>query len=115
MTCWREEQQVRSISAALLVTLLVCPSGQPEAQSRNMSVTLIEGDTMYTLMEPGDIPAVFDPELASLQTDAGDFDPDEPLLVISVGKDVRAYSTWHLDHHEVVNDRIGDTPIAVTW
>ena len=106
---------MRSVSAALLVTLLVCPSGQTEAQSRDMSVTLIEGDTMYTLMEPGDIPAIFDPELSPLQADAGDFDPDEPLLVVSVGQDVRAYSTWHLDHREVVNDRIGDTPLAVTW
>ena len=27
----------------------------------------------------------------------------------------RAYSAWHLDHHEIVNDRIGKTAIAVTW
>lgn len=106
---------MRTIGAALLVTLLVSPYGQVEAQPRNMTVSIIEGDTMYTLMEPGDIPAIFDPELSPLQAEAGDFDPDEPLLVISVGQEVRAYSTWHLDHHEVVNDRIGDTPIAVTW
>ncbi len=106
---------MKIINAALLVALLVSPMSQTEAQSRKMSKMLIEGDTMYTLMEPGDIPAIFDPELSPLQPGAGEFDPDEPLLVISVGQDVRAYSTWHLDHHEVVNDRIGDTPLAVTW
>lgn len=106
---------MRNGCAALMMALLVWPSGPTQAQSRKMTTTLIEGDTMYTLMEPGGIPAIFDPELSPLQSDAGDFDPDEPLLVISAGQDVRAYSTWHLDHHEVVNDRLGDIPIAVTW
>ena len=106
---------MRKTFASLLVILMVCHFSLAMAQSRKMSKTIIEGDTMYTLMEPGGIPAIFNPELSPLEPDAGDFDPDEPLLVISSGQDVRAYSTWHLDHHEVVNDRIGDTPLAVTW
>ena len=106
---------MRNVYPGLLLSLLTCHSGIVMAQSRRMTTTLVGGDTMYTLMEPGDIPAIFEPVFESLQPDAGAFDPDEPLLVISAGPEVRAYSTWHLDHHEVVNDRIGDTPLAVTW
>jgi hypothetical protein len=98
-----------------VLALVLMHTSMAMAQSRKTTTTLIEGDTMYTLMEPGGIPAIFDPEFADVQSDAGDFDADEPMLVIAVGDEVRAYSTWHLDHHEVVNDRIGDTPLAVTW
>ena len=40
---------------------------------------------------------------------------DEPVLGVVVGRDARAYSLWHLDRHEIVNDTIGKLPIAVTW
>jgi hypothetical protein len=29
--------------------------------------------------------------------------------------EAKAYSLWHLDAHEIVNDVIGDIPIAVAW
>ncbi|MBI2882481.1 MAG: DUF3179 domain-containing protein [Candidatus Methylomirabilis oxyfera] len=31
------------------------------------------------------------------------------------GKVAKAYSLWQLNHHEIVNDRIGTLPVAVTW
>ena len=41
---------------------------------------------------------------------------DEVIIgVLGPGGEARAYSTWHLDHHEIVNDHVGETPIAVTW
>jgi hypothetical protein len=85
------------------------------AQRREMQKTLIQGDTMYTLMEPGGIPAIFNPVLEPAAQDDSAFAPDEPLLVVEVDGEVRAYSTWHLDEHEVVNDTFGRLPLAVTW
>ena len=41
--------------------------------------------------------------------------PHEPVIGIMVDGDARAYSTWHLDAHEIVNDTISSTPLAVTW
>lgn len=39
----------------------------------------------------------------------------EPLLGIVGEHEQRAYSTWQLDRHEIVNDVLDGTPIAVTW
>jgi hypothetical protein len=41
--------------------------------------------------------------------------PDEPVMGILHGGEARAYSLWQLDTHEIVNDEIKGTPIAVTW
>ena len=34
-----------------------------------------------------------------------------------VGRDgtPKAYSAWHLDEHEIVNDLLDGEPIAATW
>ena len=40
---------------------------------------------------------------------------EEPLLVVVDGGEARAYSTWHLDNHEIVNDYINGKAITVTW
>jgi hypothetical protein len=47
---------------------------------------------------------------------AAAFMRDEELVIgVTDGKQAKAYSTWLLDNHEIVNDVIGSTPIAVTW
>jgi RNA polymerase sigma-70 factor (ECF subfamily) len=38
-----------------------------------------------------------------------------PARQRTAGKEANAYSTWLLDNHEIVNEVIGSTPIAVTW
>jgi hypothetical protein len=88
---------------------------QVQGQNREMGRTLILGDTMFTLGAPGMIPAIHRPEFTSVDSARGHFAADEPLLVVAVGDEVHAYSTWHLDHHEVVNDRLGKLPLAATW
>jgi len=40
---------------------------------------------------------------------------DEPVVGVVQNGVPKAYSTWHLDHHEIVNDNIGGKPVAVTW
>jgi hypothetical protein len=40
---------------------------------------------------------------------------DDRVIVLRVGADVRAYPTFLLDAHEVVNDRVGGLPGLVTW
>ena len=70
---------------------------------------------MYTLLEPGGIPAIFEPEFVSVSEAESNYYPDEPLLVVVRGDDARGYSTWHLDRHEIVNEQINGAAIAVTW
>ncbi len=85
------------------------------AQRPEPTMTEIQGHTLYTLLEPGDIPAIFNPEFTGVEEATQFYYPAEPLMVVSAGKEVKAYSTWHLDRHEVVNDFIGETAIAATW
>lgn len=57
------------------------------------------------------IPSVDDPEFGADY--AGD--PDDDVIVLTVDGETRAYPVRYLHYHEVVNDRVGDRPVAVTW
>ncbi len=51
-----------------------------------------------------------------VDADEADFMDDNELVVgVSDGVQSKAYSTRLLDAHEIVNDWIGSTPVAVTW
>ncbi len=86
-----------------------------QAQRKEPVKTEVHGHTMYTLLNPGEIPAVFEPEFIPVNNADRYFYPDEPLLVVKGRDTVKAYSTWHLDRHEVVNDYIDGKAITVTW
>lgn len=103
----------RTGSAALLAITFLAVQGW--AQRPEPKKTEVRGHTMYTVLKPGDIPAIFEPSFIPV-ADAGElYYDDEPLLVVVGGDEARAYSTWHLDHHEVVNDYINGVAIAATW
>ncbi|MCP4269949.1 MAG: DUF3179 domain-containing protein [Candidatus Brocadiaceae bacterium] len=59
------------------------------------------------------IPAIKNPEFV-LASDAR-LDDNEPVLGIIIDGESRAYSIYLLNHHEIVNDKIGDKAFAVTW
>ena len=85
------------------------------AQRPEPKETEIDGHTMYTLLNPGDIPAIFEPEFINISTADSFYYADEPLIVVTDGEVAKGYSTWHIDHHEVVNDYINGKAITVTW
>lgn len=47
--------------------------------------------------------------------EAGYLEAGEPVLGLVVGGEARAYPLRILDWHEIVNDRFGDLPVAVTY
>ena len=58
------------------------------------------------------IPSIDDPTFArSYFGDPG----DEVIVVEPGGAPARAYPVRVLSYHEIVNDRVGDRPVAVTW
>lgn len=77
--------------------------------------TLIKGEIMYTLLKPGDIPAIFEPVFIDIQEADKLYFLDEPIIAVIDGDSAKGYSAWHLDHHEVVNDYINGKAITVTW
>lgn len=98
---------------AILITALSIPTVM--AQRPEPQKTEIGGHTMYTVLKPGDIPAIFDPMFVSVADAESTYYDDEPMLVVTGNGIAKAYSTWHLDQHEVVNDYIDGRAITVTW
>ncbi len=74
-----------------------------------------DGEPMYTVLPPGAIPDIRSPEFVSGAAAAEQMLPHEPVLGVVIGEEARAYSAWQLDAHEIVNDTVGDSAIAVTW
>ena len=99
----------------MLAAMLALLISSAHTQRPEPKKTEVRGHTMYTLMEPGGIPAIFEPEFVSIETADSFYYDDEPLIAVSSGNVARGYSTWHLDHHEIVNDYLEGTAIAVTW
>lgn len=60
------------------------------------------------------IPSIDAPEFVAA-VDADHVADDAIVIAISYGGEHRAYPARILDHHEIVNDTIADTPIAITW
>ncbi len=72
----------------------------------------IKNEIQYVLPRDA-IPAIKNPEFVPAE-EAG-LDDNEPVVGITINGESRAYSLYLLNHHEIVNDRIGDTAFAVTW
>jgi hypothetical protein len=100
---------------SLAAVIAFAASAAPvSAQPRLPRLDKLEGDKVAKLLEPDAIPAIDDPVLvpASEATFMAD---TEPVIGLVLGGEARAYSVWHLDGHEIVNDRIKGSAIAVTW
>ncbi|WP_101296399.1 DUF3179 domain-containing protein [Halegenticoccus soli] len=57
------------------------------------------------------IPSVDDPRFEA----AYDGPADDEVVAVDLEGEARAYPVRYLHYHEIVNDRIGETAIAVTW
>jgi hypothetical protein len=74
-----------------------------------------EDDKLHVVLPRDAIPAISDPEFEPVSR-AERAMADEELVVGLVGeREQRAYSTWQLDRHEIVNDTFEGRPVAVTW
>ncbi|MCR4320992.1 MAG: DUF3179 domain-containing protein [Candidatus Brocadiaceae bacterium] len=59
------------------------------------------------------IPAIKNPEF--VPSTKAELDDRESVIGVTIHGESRAYSVYLLNHHEIVNDTIGDNAIAVTW
>ena len=74
-----------------------------------------DGDEMYTLLDPDEIPAIMDPEYLTGEEAAAQMSSAEHVLGLATEDDAVCWSTWQLDHHEIVNDKFDGVAIAATW
>ena len=61
------------------------------------------------------IPAIDHPRYTSTEEAGSWLDPDEPVIAVELGGEARAYPLQVLIWHEIANDELGGTPIAVTF
>ena len=61
------------------------------------------------------IPAIDDPQFVDIATADEWLQPQEPVVFVQIGDDARAYPIQILMWHEIVNDRVGGVPLAVSF
>ena len=85
-------------------------------------------ETLPLPMEPGEleslavsggppkdgIPSIDNPSFVGPE-DADFLDPGDPVFGVALNGEVKAYPQKILVQHEIVNDRLGDLPVAVTY
>src|SRR5574341_1681758 len=95
-----------SVLAAMVGILAMPPITLAESEE------MIQGSPLLTVLPVGAIPAIYNPRYVSVNEADRFLRPDEPVLGVTDGKIARAYSAWQLNHHEIVNDSLGDLPLA---
>ena len=72
-------------------------------------------DDLHVVVPRDAIPAIDKAEFESVER-ADRYMSDRELVIGLVsGSEQRAYSTWQLDRHEIVNDTFDGRAVAVTW
>jgi uncharacterized protein DUF3179 len=108
---------MKSPRLAYLALVIVVCALPLSAQRRPMQEEKIGDGTMVSVLAPDAIPALSQPVFVSRQEADKWMADEEPVLglVDPVTGQAKAYSLWHLERHEIVNDRIGGKRVAVTW
>ncbi len=65
------------------------------------------------ILPRGGIPAIFAPQFVTAEE--ADIPDEAWVLGAAAEGQAKAYSLNLLNHHEVVNDRLGDRPVAAVW
>lgn len=61
------------------------------------------------------IPAIDAPQFVSVAEADTWLEPREPVVLVQIGDDARAYPIQILMWHEIANDTVGEVPVAVTF
>lgn len=113
---------MRLLLSAFFMLCVTFASAEPERwqdewPETDFSQTLVEDwSEILSGGPPRDgIPALFDPTVIAV-ADEGTLQPREPVIAVELpGATPRAYPLRYLTWHEIVNDQLGDVPVAVTF
>jgi hypothetical protein len=76
---------------------------------------LVDGDPIIRVLRKNAIRSIDRPQMVPAAEVDDELVDHEPILGVHDGQRARAYPLWYLDAHEIVNDMLGDVPIAATW
>jgi hypothetical protein len=123
---------MRTLSVLLLATLLPLVSAQPQRIMRELGLDLDKATIPIEEIfsggpPPQGIPALGfaglsgvagstpPPRLVSQEEAASWLRPNEPVIVVTLNQETRAYPLQILTWHEIANDEVGGIPVAVTF
>lgn len=101
-----------------LAVIACALTASPAAAQRPPILTVpgpIDGTAVAAVLPPDAIRAIDAPTFLRGEAAAVQMTGDEPVLGLRLGGQARAYPLGYLSAHEIVNDRVGDVAIAVTW
>ncbi len=75
---------------------------------------ILDPSDIVEVIPPDGIPAIDEPKFVTAQQ-ASWLDEREPVIAVEVNGEARAYPLQIMTWHEIVNDTIGDIPVAVTF
>jgi len=78
------------------------------------SLALLNPDDIVEVIPQDGIPAIDEPRFVELD-EAPWLDEREPVIAVEMNGEARAYPLQIMTWHEIVNDTIGGTPVAVTF
>lgn len=82
--------------------------------SLTISAAQTGDDRLYSVLPRDAIPAIDRPAFEPAASNRS-LARREPVIGLVGDREARAYSTWQLDRHEIVNDVFEGRPVAVTW
>ncbi len=100
----------RSAIAAVALSSLALWAPTPAAAQEEY-----RGAPILTVLPKDAIPAIDRPEFVSVAEADKVMQADELVISVRDGAGARGYSTWLLNHHEIVNDVVEGVPLAITW
>ncbi len=104
----------RSAGLAVAATAVAWSATTSTAQLQWQPQAIIDGSPVLRGLPKDAIPAIDDPRFVPARQ-ATFVAADEPVVGVVMDGQARAYPTWLLNGHEIVNDQIGGTAFAVTW
>jgi hypothetical protein len=107
------ENRAKRLSISILVAMMGLLGAAVAGEASAQEPTDAPPEGVQILLKRGGIPAVFEPEFVSVaDAEIGD---DAWIFGVVIDGHARAYSLNLLNHHEIVNDRVGDHPFAAVW
>ena len=111
---------VRTLLTALLLTANSAAAQSPADRAAwpktDFSKRTVELAEIESGGPPKDgIPAIDRPRFVSTRSARAWLKPKEPVLVLRLGRDARAYPIQILMYHEIVNDSVNGVPVTVTF
>ena len=88
---------------------------KPPTESSGEPYTRPTADEMKIVLPRDAIPAIFEPTFLTVSEANEFYGDEEPIIGVEIDGEAHAYSTIHLNGHEIVNDEIAGRKIAVTW